>query len=229
MARPRGNYAATAARRDSIIRAALEIFGEFGFNGSSLKQVADAVGISEAGVLHHFGSKSNLLTEVLRSRDAQSEFFVPMSGESGIEFVSGWLNLVEYNVSHPGHVELFTTLAAEATSPTHPAHQYFLERYEMVFGVTRTYLGKMQIASQLIDGVNPGDLAVTLIALSDGLQLQWLITKQEDLVEQNEGFFKAVLTPEAWAAVQRRREQSAPELAERIASIEASLMEPVSA
>lgn len=229
MARPRGNYAATAARRDSIIRAALEIFGEFGFNGSSLKQVAEVVGISEAGVLHHFGSKSNLLTEVLRSRDAQSELFVPMSGDSGIEFVSGWLNLVEYNMSHPGHVELFTTLAAEATSPAHPAHQYFFERYEMVFGVTRTYLEKMQIASQLIDGVNPGDLAVTLIALSDGLQLQWLITKQVDLVEQNEGFFKAVLTPEAWAAVQRRREQSAPELAERIASIEASLMEPVSA
>ena len=229
MARPRGNYAATAARRDSIIRAALEIFGEFGFNGSSLKQVADAVGISEAGVLHHFGSKSNLLTEVLRSRDAQSEFFVPMSGESGIEFVSGWLNLVEYNVSHPGHVELFTTLAAEATSPSHPAHQYFLERYEMVFGVTRAYFEMMQTANQLIDGVNPADLAVTLIALSDGLQLQWLITKKVDLVEQNEGFFKAILTPAAWAAVECQREQSAPELAERIASIEASLIEPVSA
>jgi AcrR family transcriptional regulator len=229
MARPRGNYAATAARRDSIIRAALEIFGEFGFNGSSLKQVADAVGISEAGVLHHFGSKSNLLTEVLRSRDAQSEFFVPMSGESGIEFVSGWLNLVEYNVSHPGHVELFTTLAAEATSPTHPAHQYFLERYEMVFGVSRGYFEKLHAAGELIDGVNPADLAVTLIALSDGLQLQWLITKKVDLVEQNEGFFKAILTPAAWAAVECQREQSAPELAERIASIEASLIEPVSA
>jgi AcrR family transcriptional regulator len=229
MARPRGNYAATAARRDSIIRAALEVFGEYGFNGSSLKQVADVVGISEAGVLHHFGTKSNLLIEVLRSRDAQSEVFVPMSGDSGIEFVSGWLNLVEYNVSHPGHVELFTTLAAEATAPTHPAHQYFLERYEMVFGVTRDYFAKMQSASQLIDAVNPADLAVTLIALSDGLQLQWLITKKVDLVEQNEGFFKAVLTPSAWAAVECQREETAPELAQRIASIEASLMEPVSA
>jgi AcrR family transcriptional regulator len=229
MARPRGNYAATAARRDSIIRAALEVFGEYGFNGSSLKQVAAVVGISEAGVLHHFGTKSNLLIEVLRSRDAQSEVFVPMSGDSGIEFVSGWLNLVEYNVSHPGHVELFTTLAAEATSPAHPAHQYFLERYEMVFGVTRDYFAKMQSASQLIDAVNPADLAVTLIALSDGLQLQWLITKKVDLVEQNEGFFKAVLTTSAWSAVECQREETAPELAQRIASIEASLMEPVSA
>jgi AcrR family transcriptional regulator len=228
MARPRGNHAATAARRNSIIRAALEIFGEFGFNGSSLKQVAAAVGISEAGVLHHFGSKSNLLTEVLRSRDAQAEIFVPLAGD-GIEFVTGWLNLIEYNVSHPGHVELFTTLAAEATSPAHPAHQYFLERYEMVFGLTRSYFQKMQAAGQLIDGLVPADLAVTLIALSDGLQLQWLITKTVDLVDQNAGFFKAVLTPIAWAEVEFQRAETAQDLAERIASIEESLREPVSA
>lgn len=226
MARPRGNYAVTAARRDSIIRAALEIFGEFGFNGSSLKQVADAVGISEAGVLHHFGSKSNLLTEVLRSRDSQSELFVPSSGEDGIEFVAGWLNLVEYNVSHPGHVELFTTLAAEATSPAHPAHNYFVERYAMVFGIAREFFKKMQSAGQLIEGVNPADLSVTLIALSDGLQLQWLITKTVDLVDQNGGFFKAVLTPTAWALVERRRAETATALAERIATIDSSLVEP---
>lgn len=227
MARPRGNYAVTAARRDSIIRAALGVFGEFGFNGSSLKQVAEAVGISEAGVLHHFGSKSNLLTEVLRSRDSQSEMFVPMESDDGIAFVSGWLNLVEYNVNHPGHVELFTTLAAEATTPTHPAHQYFLERYEMVFGVTRSYFEKMQNRGQLRAGVNPSDLAVTLIALSDGLQLQWLITKKVDLVDQNAGFFRAVLTPQAWSDVECLRAETAQDLAERIASIEASLKESV--
>ena len=226
MARPRGNYAVTAARRDSIIRAALEIFGEFGFNGSSLKQVADAVGISEAGVLHHFGSKSNLLTEVLRSRDSQSELFVPSSGEDGIEFVAGWLNLIEYNVSHPGHVELFTTLAAEATSPAHPAHNYFVERYAMVFGIAREFFKNMQSAGQLIEGVNPADLSITLIALSDGLQLQWLITKKVDLVDQNGGFFKAVLTPDAWALVECRRDETATALAERIATIDSSLVEP---
>jgi AcrR family transcriptional regulator len=225
MARPRGNYAFTAARRDLIIRAALETFGEYGFNGSSLKQVAEVVGISEAGVLHHFGTKSNLLIEVLRSRDDHGTELVPMKGDDGIAFIAGWINLTEYNVNHPGHVELFTTLAAEATSSAHPAHQYFLERYELVFGVTKTNFENMLESGQLRDGVDPSDLAVNLIALSDGLQLQWLIIKEVNLVEQISGFFKAVLTPEAWAEVESRRAQSAPELAERIAAIEASLQE----
>lgn len=227
MARPRGNYAATAERRDGIIRAALEVFGEFGFNGSSLKQVAEVVGISEAGILHHFGSKGNLLAEVLRSRDSQSELFVPVGGNCGIEFVTGWLNLVEYNSKHPGHVELFTILAAEAISPKHPAHAYFAERYDIVFGMAKGYFQKMQTAGQLVDGLIPEDIAVTLIALSDGLQLQWLITENVDLVEQNAGFFRAILRAEAWAEVEQMREKTGPVLAQKIADIETSLPEPV--
>lgn len=225
MARPRGNYAVTAARRESIIRAALETFGSFGYNGSSLKQVAEVVGISEAGVLHHFGSKSNLLTEVLRSRDDRGGTFVPLVGDDGISFVAGWLDLTEYNVSHPGHVELFTTLAAEATSVTHPAHIYFLERYELVFGVSKSYFEKMIAAGQLLSTINASDIAVTLIALSDGLQLQWLITKEVDLVQQMSGFFKAILTAEAWAEVEQRRANFAGELAKRIAAIESTLQD----
>ena len=225
MARPRGNYAATAARRDAIIRAALEIFGEFGFNGSSLKQVAEAVGISEAGILHHFGTKANLLTEVLRSRDDLSEVFVPRDGSNGIAFVAGWLDLVEYNSNHPGHVELFTTLAAEATSTTHPAHEYFQERYKMVFGIACQFFENLIANGQMVSGVNAADLSITLIALSDGLQLQWLITETVDLVEQNAGFFRAVLTQSAWQQVLELRSESAQHLQEQIAAIEPSLQE----
>jgi len=167
MARPRGNYAATAARRDAIIRAALEIFGEFGFNGSSLKQVAEAVDISEAGILHHFGTKANLLTEVLRSRDDLSEVFLPSDGSNGIAFVAGWLDLVEYNSNHPGHVELFTTLAAEAIAWF---NQTFGESYtaeELLAQVNLDEEALKQIATDAAKGIF--GFAVSLIGGVFGL------------------------------------------------------------
>ncbi len=45
------------------------MFGEQGFRGSSLREIAARVGISEAGLLHHFGSKAGFLTATLEERD----------------------------------------------------------------------------------------------------------------------------------------------------------------
>ena len=54
MARPRGNYAVTAERRATILQSAFEVFAKYGYRGGSLKDIAEIVGISEAGILHHF-------------------------------------------------------------------------------------------------------------------------------------------------------------------------------
>src|SRR5688500_2675049 len=67
--RPRGPYAKTAAKRAEILRVALEAYAASGHQGPSLRTIAEAVGLSEAGVLHHFASKDELLVAVLEARD----------------------------------------------------------------------------------------------------------------------------------------------------------------
>jgi hypothetical protein len=59
----------TLARRRDILDAAVEIFGSKGFTGGTLQDIADQVGMTHAGILHHFGSKDQLLIEVLQHRD----------------------------------------------------------------------------------------------------------------------------------------------------------------
>ncbi len=54
--KPRGQYGKTAARRQEIVDAAVEVFGTMGYNKGSLREVADRVGMSQAGLLHHFPS-----------------------------------------------------------------------------------------------------------------------------------------------------------------------------
>ena len=62
---------ATAERRAEILRAAANTFGSKGYMNGSLAEVAEQVGITHAGVLHHFGSKEQLLVEVLEYRDKE--------------------------------------------------------------------------------------------------------------------------------------------------------------
>lgn len=53
--------------RQRILTEATRLFAAAGFDGTSLKDVADAVGVSKPAVLHHFGSKEDLRTAVIES------------------------------------------------------------------------------------------------------------------------------------------------------------------
>ena len=53
-------YAKGRARREEILTAALEAFSNGGYAGSSILEIAAAVNITRAGLLHHFKSKEEL-------------------------------------------------------------------------------------------------------------------------------------------------------------------------
>lgn len=210
MARPRGNYAVTAARRQAILDAGLQIFGSSGYNGSSLKQVADVVGMTEAGVLHHFKTKSELLLAVLEHRDDLSNEWFNDTINNSLAFIADWMLLLDYNIAHPGIVELYTIISGEATSVSHPAHQYFQERYQTVQEfVTANFRGMLEDGHLRSGYTNPFDLAVHMTALSDGLQVQWLLDRNIDMVAHHEAFFVQILTDDAWAWVQESRRTKA--------------------
>jgi AcrR family transcriptional regulator len=209
MARPRGNYAVTAVRREAIIHAALEIFGQSGYSGASLKQVAEAVGMTEAGVLHHFGTKRNLLIEVLQTRDDESSQFIPLDFADPLAFVTGWLRLADHNVSQPGIIELYAKLSAEATAVTHPAHNHFMDRYMYVNSLNERYFDLLRENGYLQTNLDGKSLTLTLVAMSDGLQIQWLLNPQVSISGSLGTFFESILTPDAWAQVQQSMEHLA--------------------
>jgi AcrR family transcriptional regulator len=47
--------------RTRILDAALDVFSEHGFDGSSLQQIADRLGLTKAALYYHFRSKDELL------------------------------------------------------------------------------------------------------------------------------------------------------------------------
>jgi AcrR family transcriptional regulator len=172
---PRGQYAKTPQRRQEILGAAIEVFAASGYRGGSLREISDRVGMSLAGLLHHFSSKGELLASVLALRDEIAvRDFGQMEG-SGEERVRNYLRLIIVNESARGLAELYCILSAEATAPDHPAHDYFIQRYEFVSGLMNGAFADLAAQGKLRPGVDPEQATLDLIALTDGIQLQWLL------------------------------------------------------
>ncbi|NKY38670.1 TetR/AcrR family transcriptional regulator [Cellulomonas septica] len=168
-------YARGRATREEILDAAMRLFGEVGYTSASLREVASRVGITHPGLLHHFKNKAALLEAVLQRRDEIDEAAIRTDREAGIDYFEALVLLVERNARRPAIVELFTTLSGEATSPGHPAHAYFQDRYARVVGTTAEMLEERRRAGGLRPGVDPLTAARLLVAVMDGLQVQWLL------------------------------------------------------
>lgn len=59
---------ASFSTKDRILGAAEELFAQYGFAGTSLRQVTTHADVNIAAVNYHFGSKENLVNEVFRRR-----------------------------------------------------------------------------------------------------------------------------------------------------------------
>lgn len=192
--KPRGAYAKTGMKRIAILDAALAVFANGGYRAGSLREVAEQVGMSEAGLLHHFPNKSALLAAVLSHRDDHSGKLVPMEGDDPIETLRGLVALARYNASVPGVVALYCTLSAEATSPDHPAHDYFVRRYESTRGRLERTFGLLVSAGEVGPDFSASSAASMTIALMDGLQVQWLLAPESvDMAEELQAFLSGLL------------------------------------
>ena len=162
----RGPYAKTAERRRTILATALEVFAESGFRGASIREIANRVGMTDTGVVHHFGGKGNLLLEVVKQKEDE---------DAGALRDPYLRDLVARNGTRRGTVRLFTTLSAEATDPEHPAHEHFVKRYETVREHTTGRLRQDSAEGRIPASIDPAVAARLMLAVMDGLQIQWLL------------------------------------------------------
>jgi AcrR family transcriptional regulator len=196
-ARAGGEYAKSAKRRQQIVDAAVEVFSSVGYRKGSLRDVADKVGLSQAGVLHHFPSKEHLLEAVLSWRDGETVKLIGEPLPEGVDYLRGLVRVAEHNATTPELVELHVIVSAEGTSAGHPLRDYFVGRYAYVLGLTRDALERTAADGQLRPGTDCASAARTLIALMDGLQIQWLLAPEGvDMAGDLRRYLQPLLTVE---------------------------------
>lgn len=176
----RGRYAKGVAKREEILQVALDVVAEVGYRKASNREIAARVGLTQPGLMHYFGSREELYMEVLRAREERDlgEFMEPDPT------FAGFLSIIEHNVSVPGLVRLFVEFSAEATMVGHPAHEYFVERYAWARGVLTEVIEREQRSGELGPTLDAKITVDIVLAAADGLQVQWLLDPEVDMVER---------------------------------------------
>ncbi len=167
---------ATREKREQILKAAIEIFGNKGSTNGTLADVAEQVGITHAGVLHHFGSKQKLLLEVLAYRDQDdvaglAQKHIP----DGPELFLHLVRTAFTNEKRPGIVQAYTVLSAESVTDDHPSRPYFEDRYTTLRREVAAAFGELCAQEGVTEPDTIAAASAAILAVMDGLQLQWLL------------------------------------------------------
>ena len=170
-------------RRKAILETTISFISQFGFWGFTIRDVAQAQNITEAGLLYYFKSKEQLLEKTLKYADRTNQ--IAIAEHLGVQGVTGEVlddgiayhcdlglkaistGTVETNADRPEMVRLYTLLESEALSKDHPVHEYFEQRANQsaegihVRGQARRYRRSERTALQVLSAM-------------EGLQLRWL-------------------------------------------------------
>lgn len=180
-------YATGRRRRARILADAMQLFARSGYGDTSLSDIASAVGVSKSTLLHHYPTKEALLSAVLIQRDRA----IRAHGEEtttarAADVLRGMPDGAQRNATdEPGLIEVYAVLSCEAVPASHPAHDYFTDRFRRSIDYFTEMFRLAQLDGDLPEHRDPEREAIWLIALWDGLQYQWLYDREAvDVAEQ---------------------------------------------
>lgn len=174
---PRGE-----TRRAEILEAAAEEFAVHGYHGASIAAIAERVGITQSGILHHFPSKEVLLDAVVQNRFTEDAAIVDRLGLGAASPFGGYETLVDRNAHDRIWVQFLMVIQAEGLTEDNPAHELIRARFARVrsrmLHRIRTHEGD---PFDIPAGIDRDDLVVLFLAALDGMQLQWLYDESIDM------------------------------------------------
>lgn len=98
-------------------------------------------------------------------------------------------------MERPEIVRLYAIMTAESIDPSHPAHEFFRDRYDRVRRRLAEHVRKDQSGGRLAPDLDPDEVAVEVLALMDGMQVQWLLDPSLDMCAVLERHLRRLESP----------------------------------
>jgi AcrR family transcriptional regulator len=166
-----------AARKKSIIEAATRMFARNGSRGTTLGEIAAEVGVSQAAVVYHFGTKEGLLNAVLDNRDRFEDTQLWRNGpDPGLDIFWIVADIVRSWADHPEIVGLLAVLLAENVTDEGPLRPRLRGNYQLTVERIADTLGKAIERGEMRANVDPRLKAAELLAFLSGLELAWIVS-----------------------------------------------------
>jgi AcrR family transcriptional regulator len=132
-----------AATRESIIRAAGEVFGRHGFDGTTIRQITKRAGVNVAAVNYHFRDKAELYLRVLReAKGLCSELVSTEAGGEPEEHLRRFIFAFVRGLLDPARPAWHTqVITQEMMRPTPALDTLVREMTEPIFRQVRDVIG----------------------------------------------------------------------------------------
>ena len=190
-------------RKKEIIAAASRLIGEKGYYGTSLKDIADAIGMSQPGLLHYIGNKERLLSLLVTDNYDQegtpadfAKSGLPGSDPEGMLFPAYLRFLVRYNESRRSLLQLYMVLETDSFREGHPLHDYFENRPKYVWEHYSQYTWKLP--PEIGGWENMRAIVRQSLEAMDGIQLRWTRKPPIDFYDEWLAFEKMIFPSPVW-------------------------------
>lgn len=124
----------TADSRAAILEAAKLLFMQEGFRGISMRQIAEAVGVTKAALYYHFKDKEELFVAIVEEYLVAMATMIDEVTSSGLDTRAQIAELVRRILAQPPEQRSIIRLASQELSNVSPENRArFLEMYHSRF------------------------------------------------------------------------------------------------
>jgi AcrR family transcriptional regulator len=160
------------ATRQALIDAAIELWSATGWRGTGIIPVAERAGVTNATLLHHFGTKENFLLQVLAELDRRTlERWESDDSPTGLEYIRQVLDEAGSSPDHPGLWKLHLMLQAENLDPDGPAYEYYVLRHHYIHNAFADAVRTGKEHGDIHQDANPDLVAAQILAFLTGMWL----------------------------------------------------------
>ena len=167
-------YARGRDRRELVMTAAAKVFARSGYGATPLSAIAKEAGMTDAGLLHHFGSKESLYLEVLNSRFWNGTQQVLTDPESTLtESIDSFIEFVEHAAQDPDLILFRAVLSGESLFSDNPAKPRLEQSHRHALDVLSAKIRRAQADGDVRPDVDAEAAALELYALNEGYRHLW--------------------------------------------------------
>jgi len=147
------------SKKDTILNVATRLFAAKGFDGTSVRKIAEKADLSVAGMFHYFPSKEEILNEIMIGFMDEGYKRLMEIYKSDIGLVEKLEKVCEFYVEHyAGHKDQLTILVSEGKSLSLKHRQVFVDKQRVYVGALRRLFGDLA-KEGLLKPMDPSVLA----------------------------------------------------------------------
>jgi TetR/AcrR family transcriptional regulator len=157
-------------RRSQILRVAIKLFSQYGFRGTTTKEIARAAGVSEAMVFRHFATKDELYHAILDHKACEGRAVKPLAAigealaakDDAQVFYQMILDALN---KHEGDPEFMRLLFHSALEGHELAEIFIDENIVPIYEFLSAYIAQRQAEGAIRANMNPRIIVRALVGM----------------------------------------------------------------